>query len=377
MPSLGIGYLGHASGSLLNILKLETPDPVANDDDASFTWTYHRLALDAGTEEILGLGRSMVADVTGVGDDVLVGERSGSVTIHPNGDFIPLRPLVASLKQHWGAPPEYSVFGIGDEMYSWNSSREIKRVLPPDSHLGRYEPGALGRVWANQKWVLRAFSTIAGDVWEVSRRNGSFARILAYGQFGACGSPLLGDLALTVDKANGAHRVVALSLLDSSIVWTANHIPLDRSDCIAGNGSLVAVGGSTQGHEAVAIFQNGQWQVVTLAGKRSIVEPLFYSDGILASTPDEDFLGGPPGTGGIRSAGAVYALAQAGTTWKVAKRLVATEPREMGLFGFRVIPSNQGLLINHYAGPRSPETPDGIADGHAEICFIKEQPDPG
>jgi hypothetical protein len=368
------GYLAHAAPDLLSVLQRTpveaTPPEDFSSSQGAVSWTLESHSVDSALQA-WPLGSISVADATGFGDGVLVARSDGSVVQYPDAVSVPLRPIVGSLWRQPGKEPSFAVFGIGGELYRWATPRVgglLERLPPTETPPGGYESGTLGRVWANERWVLRAFSTIAGRVWEASRRDGASARILAYGTVNACGNPLSNDVALALDGERGRFRVVALSLEDASMAWQIDQIPLDQPHCLAGNRALVAVGGRLRGQEAVAIYQHGRWSTVVLGGNDSTVEPLVTGGYVIASAPHEAVAVTANGGRRVAAAGAVYVLASNGEGWKIEQRITAAVPREMGLFGFRVLNDGHRWLINHYVGPRDPAAPSDLVDGNAVVC---------
>ncbi len=357
------GYIGQVSNRFVDVLSKEL------DNDA--TWIHRRLELNGGSRDYVI--RRDVIDVAGFADDLFVGSSEGAVITSPNGQDLALRHFWGSIRQDYGQPPKTGAFGAVDEVYLLNSPSvpgSLRRLGDRErTPAGTKASATLRRLWVNERWVLRKVDVSPTSFWEAASRTGSGARIVAYGGVGGCGNPLSGDVALALDEDDHGYSVIAISLSDGALAWKLTSIPLDRPHCVAAGDGIVAVGGSDDGYEAIAIHDQNRWEVVRLAGKRSIVEPTILGRTVVASAPDED---SPPAdsSGGsvIRSAGAVYVLRALTGKWDVTQRIVASRPREMGLFGFRVGTARNRVIINHYVGPRAPDAEYGVTDGSPELC---------
>ena len=209
-------------------------------------------------------------------------------------------------------------------------------------------PASLSRIWVSGEWILRELGA-GTPVWEVARRTGGSAKLLAFDGVGGCGQPLMDGYALGLDK--GGHEVLALSMADGPPNWRVPGVPLDKGYCLAGENGIVAVGGRHQQHPALAVYQRGAWQLLHLPDSRSLLEPVVQGGRIFVSAPEEEFHAESGAT--IQSAGAVYVVELHDGVWSIQKKIVAAAPRKRALFGFKIHATDSHLYVNYLAdGPR-------------------------
>jgi hypothetical protein len=313
-------------------------------------------------------------DVAAFGGQAFVGFNSGSIGRYPDRKGLQLRPVAAARRD------DVAVFGIGQEFYTFAAGDKDARIraLDPNSlPQAGYESGGLVRVWINRKWVLRAFSTVAGSFWEAVQRSdaGPRSSVVAYGGLGSCGHPLYGDEALVLDSRGKSVDVVAVNMLDRTVTWRANDVPLDESYCVAAEDGVLAIGGVRDGVGAVAIRASEKWHVVKLASVGSVIDPIVRDGVVIAAAPGEDYVSVDTSKERVRRAGAVYVIERRGQDWFAALRVVSARPKKLGLFGFRTVVSHGQLLINEFGGQRAPDAQDGVPDGPAEVCKSSLEPD--
>jgi hypothetical protein len=226
-------------------------------------------------------------------------------------------------------------------------------------------------MWASERWVLRAFE-LSPTVWEAARPDGSGGRVLAYGEAGECGEPLMGDFALGLEEDEG-FQVVALSLLEDVQDYKIRGVPLDYPHCVAGENGVVVVTGRYHNQPAVAVFQSGGWQRVLLPFSPSVLEPLVVRSRIIVAAPEEGYRDGQTAKP-IPSVGAVYVLQQEGGQWSVRERILPYRPRENGLFGHKVHVRGDRIFINYledYPEPPRP-VPDQAVDLKGYMKYLDD-----
>jgi len=225
----------------------------------------------------------------------------------------------------------------------------VIRVLPGDTafRLAEHENGPrvplTEGAWSNGERLLVARRNDRGESrWESVRLDGTDPRVLAVGSVGRCGHPIAGKQAILLNGDLG--EIVLLALDQSAPAVHIDGNPLDSSDCVAGDGELLAVTGRENAAPAVAIRDNGIWQLVPLPPGVSYAEPLVKAGRIVVALPDS------PGrsTSGeeVPAAGAVYVLDKSGESWNVRARIVAAQPAERALFGFALAFDTHAMFVS-------------------------------
>ena len=318
-------------------------------------------------DEFLGGGGDLVSDE---GDGIIAGERviftnaMGALRSYPSRAQLPGQVLRGIYLPEIGR----GVLDIGKAKYAAEASDDgvvYRRFVPMADQELELQPRKLRRIWGSRRWILRNFAAYPA-IWMVSQADGSDERFLAYGDLGACGQPLMGDYALTLEVAKG-YSVLALSLLPDVPDYRIHGIPLDKLYCVAGHEGVIAVTGRYEKHPAVAIYQDGAWQRILLPDSRSVLEPVTQDGRILVSAPEEVFpykTNGPP----MPSVGAVYVLGKDASTWSIRERIRPANPRQHAIFGYKMLLLGQHLFINYLDNYPKAKTISREGFGYPSVC---------
>ena len=353
------GYILRATRGNLDVL---VPRSRAASED-SRTWVLRRLMGVNGVNGQSAVGD--LVDAVGTASGLWFGDSQGRIT-SGSGTRLRLRSIRGRVKYDDAGQVQYKEFGAADEWYrvdavSRGEAARARRMVPDRG----VESGVLLRFWVDNDWVLRLFGTPGGNLWEVAARKGGAARVVAYGNVGGCGVPLAGSNALAIQRSDNGYSILSIGLRTGELRQIRG-IPLDKPQCVSEDQGILAVGGLAGGSDAVAIHAGEMWQLVKLSDKRSVVEPFVYHGRVVVAAPSESFVASGPAM--VKAAGAVYLLSRTAGRWHVDRRVVASRPREWGLFGFRLSVTGSRVFVSHYVGPRESDATDGVADGTAEVC---------
>ncbi len=292
---------------------------------------------------IAELDPSCCSNAVGLDGRVLLLREDGVGVVYPGAQDSQLQMVRGS----FDAKSRITTFGTGDELYVLEEPRNTSRVLPYRPVPGaktKLEPAITERVWVNSSWILRSSTIGYVWFWDISKRDGSATKILAYGEVGACGQPLMGDSVLGVDRET--QEVVVFPIMTGNGVTRLPGPSLTTPYCVAGENGTIAVTGLKDGLSAVGVYRDGTWQVLKFPGRPSIFEPQVVDGMVIVSAPEADMTD-RRGRVTARGAGAVYVLEQESGAWKVRTRIVAEKPRNNGLLGYNVHVDSGKLFINY------------------------------
>lgn len=319
------------------------------------SWRWSRVVIASGKENASRSFNDWTYDeTTTVGDELLLARANdGKVAMVPSGHVLPQRPIFGRYRD---GESKRVVFGAGSEIYEVpdpERSATLRRLsesdFPPDDR----NPGFLMKVWTDGTWLLRAASVSVSRLWDVSTLSGDEARMLAVGAVGLCGNPMVDGHALGIDWPTG--DILRIPFEGGRPVERMTGVPLTKSYCLAGEGGLIAVTGASGPSPAVALYSDGQWQVVPLPGSLTIGEPHVVGGRVFVAMPASDVL--DPGSEPKirRGAGGVFVLAKDDSgQWQVEHTILADKPLQRSWLGLHVGYSAPYLVLGFMLWPAEP-----------------------